>query len=173
MDRGHAWYTAGNGPGTGFYKVERYEPGQRCILIRNGGNWGKAPCFDKGFLAVVEDPALSQSMIEGSDADWTYDLPHENLEGLKAKPEMTVAADASFRTQLGPHNVKKAPLDDPKVRRALSLAFPYDDVVNSGTASLGIRAKGVIPAGLSGLDEADPSREPILMPPRCCWPRPG
>ena len=156
LDKDNAWFNAGNGSGTGPYKMERYEPGQRCILTKNDSYWGGAPFFDKAVFAVVEDPVLTQNMIESGDADWTYSIPYDNLEGLKANPDLSVVSNASFQTLFGMYNVKKAPLDNPKVRQALSLAFPYDDVIKSGTAGLASRAKGVIPAGIWGHDDAAP-----------------
>ena len=50
-------------------KSHRGMPGQRAIVTRNKGYWGKAPDFDKAVFAVVEDPVLSQNMIEGGDAE--------------------------------------------------------------------------------------------------------
>ncbi len=72
LDKENTWFKAGNGSGTGPCKMERYEPGQRCILTRNKTYWAKAPFFNKAVFAVVEDPVLSQSMIQGGNADWTY-----------------------------------------------------------------------------------------------------
>lgn len=62
----------------------------------------------------------------------------------------------AFQIRFGRYNVRKAPLDNPKVRQALSLAWPYDDVILSCTAGLGSRAKGIIPAGIWGQDDAAP-----------------
>ena len=158
FDKDNAWFNAGNGAGTGPYAIERYEPGQRVILTRSAGYWGKVPDggFDKAVFEVVEDSVLAQSMIESGDADWTFGLPYENLEALKANADLTVVSNPSFETLVGLFNVRKAPLDRPKVRQALSMAFPYDDVIAAGTAGLGSRAMGVIPTGIWGHDDTAP-----------------
>jgi peptide/nickel transport system substrate-binding protein len=158
LDKDNAWFNAGNGSGTGPFMMERYEPGQRAILGRNAAHWGKSlkGGFDKVVFEVVEDPVLSQNMIESGDADWTYGLPYDNLEALKANPDLSVVSNPSFQTLVGLYNVRKAPLDNPKVRAALSLAFPYDDVIAAGSAGLGSRAMGVIPSGIWGHDPEAP-----------------
>lgn len=158
LDKDNAWFNAGNGAGTGPYMVERFEPGQRAILTRNPNYWGKFAdgSFDKAVFEIVEDAVLAQSMIESGEADWTYSLPYENLEALKANPDLTVVSNPSFETLVGLYNTRKAPLDRPKVRQALSMAFPYDDVISAGTAGLGSRAMGIIPAGIWGHDDAAP-----------------
>jgi peptide/nickel transport system substrate-binding protein len=158
LDKDSAWFNAGNDAGSGPYKIDRYEPGQRAVLTRVPDYWGGAPegGFDTAVFEIVEDAVLGQSMIEGGDADWTYGLPYENLDALKEDPDLAVVVNPSFETLVGLYNTRKAPLDRPKVRQALSLAFPYDDVIMAGTAGLGSRAKGVIPAGIWGHDPDAP-----------------
>lgn len=158
LDKDNAWFNAGNDAGSGPFKIDRYEPGQRVVLTRVADYWGGAPegGFDTAAFEIVEDAVLDQSMIEGGQADWTYGLPYENLDALKANPDLSVVVNPSFETLFGMYNTKKAPLDRPKVRQALSLAFPYDDVISAGTEGLGSRAKGVIPSGIWGHDADAP-----------------
>jgi peptide/nickel transport system substrate-binding protein len=154
MDKDNAWFNTGNNAGTGPYMIERYEPGQRAILTRNDAYWGGRPdgCFDKVVFEITEDSVLAQSKIESGDADWTFGLAYDNLEALKANPELSVVVNPSFETLFGLYNTRRAPLDRHKVRQALSLAFPYADVISAGTAGLGVRAKGVVPLGIWGHD---------------------
>ena len=158
FDKDNAWFNAGNDAGSGPFRIDRYEPGQRAILTRVADYWGGASegGFDTAVFEIVEDTVLDQSMIEGGQADWTYGVPYENLEALKANPDLSVVVNSSFETLVGLYNTKKAPLDRPKVRQALSLAFPYDDLISAGTAGLGSRAKGVIPSGIWGHDPDAP-----------------
>jgi peptide/nickel transport system substrate-binding protein len=43
LDKDNAWFNAGNDAGTGPFKISRYEPGQRAVLDRVAGYWGKVP----------------------------------------------------------------------------------------------------------------------------------
>lgn len=158
MDKDNAWFNAGNDAGTGPYTFERYEPGQRAILTRNESYWGGRPegSFDKVVFEVTEDAVLAQSKIEGGQVDWAMGIAYENLETLRANPDLRVVINPSFETLFGLYNTRRAPLDNPKVRQALSLAFPYDDVISAGSAGLGVRAKGVVPFGIWGHDPEAP-----------------
>lgn len=158
LDKDNAWFNAGHDGGTGPFQIDSNEPGQRVIASRFAGHWAKAPDggFDKVSFEVVEDAVLAQNMLEGGQADWTYGLPYDNLESLKANPDLAVVSNPSFETLFGLYNTKRAPLDKVKVRQALSLAFPYDDVISAGTAGLGARAHGVIPPGIWGHDPDAP-----------------
>lgn len=157
-DKDNAWFNAGNDAGTGAFRISRYEPGQRAVLDRVEGYWGKVPegGFQTVTFEIIEDTTLAQNMIESGQADWTYSIPYENLEAMESNPELRVVSNPSFETLFGLYNVKRAPLDKAKVRQALSLAFPYDDVIAAGTMGLGTRAKGVVPAGIWGHDANAP-----------------
>lgn len=158
LDRDNAWFNAGNDAGTGPFRIARYEPGTRAVLERVADYWGPVPegAFQTAVFDVVEDAVLSQNMIESGEADWTYGQPFENIEAMQANPDLTVVVNPSFETLFGLYNTRKAPLDRPGVRQALSLAFPYDDVIAAATMGLGTRAKGVIPAGIWGHDPDAP-----------------
>ena len=158
LEQDNAWFNAGNDAGTGPFRISRYEPGQRAVLERVADHWGPVPegAFQTVLFEIVEDTTLIQNMIEGGQADWTYSVPFENLEQLQANPDLRVVVNPSFETLFGLYNTRRAPLDRPKVRQALSMAFPYDDVIMAGTANLGTRAKGVVPAGIWGHDADAP-----------------
>lgn len=158
LDKDNAWFNAGNDGGSGPFRIDSYEPGQRVIASRFDGHWAAKPegGFDKVAFEVVEDSTLGQNMIEGGQADWTYGLPYDNLESLKANPDLQVVVNPSFETLFGQFNTRRVPLDNPKVRQALAMAFPYDDVIAAGTAGMGARAHGVIPPGIWGHDPDAP-----------------
>lgn len=158
LEKDNAWFNAGNDGGTGPFRIDRYEPGQRVVATRFADYWGGTPeaGFDTAVFEVVEDSVLAQSMIESGSADWTYNLPFDNLDGLQANPELQVVANPSFENLFALLNTRRAPLDRPRVRQALALAFPYDDVIAAGTAGLGTRSRGILPPGIWGHDPDAP-----------------
>ncbi|MBI3763609.1 MAG: hypothetical protein HY260_17335 [Chloroflexi bacterium] len=87
-DKDGQWFNEGHDAGSGPYMIEKYEPGQRIILTRFTDYWGgwKPGQFDKAVLEVVEDPTVRQQKIESGEADWTYEIPIENLKTLDDKP---------------------------------------------------------------------------------------
>jgi peptide/nickel transport system substrate-binding protein len=154
-DKDNQWFNVGHDAGSGPYMIESYEPGQRIILTRFNDYWGgwKNGQFDKAVLDVVEDPTVRQQKIDAGEADWTYQIPTENLASLGKNPDVQVVVNPAFQNLVGLFNNKKPPLDNPKVRQALSYSFPYDTFLKTAMAGYATQARGVVPVGMFGHDD--------------------
>ncbi|NIA24509.1 MAG: ABC transporter substrate-binding protein [Gammaproteobacteria bacterium] len=149
---GTDWFQAGNCAGTGPYTIESYEPGSRLVMTRNDDYWGgwSEGQFDTVVFEIDEDPTVRQQKIESGTADFTYDVPPDNLPALEARDDLVVYTNPSFQNLLGLLNTQKPPLDDPKVRQAISYTFPYDDFVANVMGERATAAHGPVPAGMWG-----------------------
>ena len=159
-----AWFNAGNDCGSGPYQIKNYEPGERVVLEAFEDYWGG---WDEGqfqdvVLQVVEDPALRQQMIEAGDADFTYDIPIDNLPRLEENADVRVVSNPAYQNLLAFFNTRKEPLDDPSVRRGLALTFPYREYIKNVMQGFAQPANGVIPHGLFGHSESVPQYEQDL-----------
>ena len=73
---------------------------------------------------------------------------------MSLTPDQILSAQkAHFETLFGLYNVKRAPLDKAKVRQALSLAFPYDDVIAAGEDDGRVLAEAIVQACLRMLGQ--------------------
>ena len=144
-------YCAGTGP----YSIESYEPGSRLVMARNDDYWGgwSDGQFDTFVVEIDEDPTVRQLKIESGDADFTYDVPPDNLDSLNANEDVTLYANAAFQNLLGLINTRKPPLDDPLVRQAISYTFPYTEFLETVMVGRATLASGPIPAGMWGHSE--------------------
>ena len=77
-------------------------------------------------------------------------------DSYTSNPDYTVVDEPSFFNYVGLFNTGKAPLDDPKVRQALSYAIPYDDIIKVGAQGYGTQSHGPVPAGVFPYDETVP-----------------
>lgn len=151
-EQGHDWFNEGNCAGTGSYTIESYEPGSRLIMTRNEDYWGgwSEGQFEKAVFETIEDPVVRQQMIEAGTADFTYEVPPDNLPTLDARDDVVVYTNPAFQNLLGLFNTQKPPLDDPMVRQALSYSFPYDQFIQGVMGERATQAYGVVPAGMWG-----------------------
>jgi peptide/nickel transport system substrate-binding protein len=87
-------------------------------------------------------------MITGGEADIATSLPLENIGQLRSDPKLTVTDCKTASNYVGFFNTAKKPLDDPRVRQALSYAIPYDDIIAVGAQGYGTQARGPVPDGI-------------------------
>ena len=151
-DAGEDFFAGATDAGSGPYKVIDRTGDSQIILEAYDGYWDPFPT--NGFKTVVISQAAESStrrqMLEGGEADFVWELPPEDTEALESNPNVTRLHSPSFDNLVLLLNTKMQPLDNEKVRQALSYAFPYDDVINyvmNGNAS---QATGTVPKGLWG-----------------------
>ena len=154
-DKGADWFNAGNVAGTGPYVIRQHEPGERTVLERFDGYWGgwADGHVDIAVFEVVEDSVLREQMLLSGQVDWTAELQEDNLERIDAKPGVRVDRAPSYINYAGHFNTRLAPLNDEKVRRALSYAFPYEDYVTLAMGGSATQAFGPVPATMGGKAE--------------------
>ena len=154
-EHGTEWFNEGNCAGTGPYTIESYDRGSRLIMTRNEDYWGgwSEGQFDKVVFEVVEDPVVRQQMIEAGTADFTYEIPTDNLPALETRDDLVVYTNQSLMNMVGLMNTQKPPLDDPLVRQALSYSFPYQQIIEGVMGDRAVQSHGTIPAGMWGHGE--------------------
>jgi peptide/nickel transport system substrate-binding protein len=144
------FWNDGTSYGTGPYMVESYTPDQEIVFTRNESYWGgwKDNQFDKVLVQIVTEATTQQQMLEGGDADLVTRIPIENYDAFKNNPGYTYYEEPSFFNYVGFFNTLRPPLDNIKVRQALSYAIPYDDIITIGAKGLGTQSRGPVPAGV-------------------------
>jgi peptide/nickel transport system substrate-binding protein len=144
------YFEAGIEAGTGPYMLESYTPDQEIVFTRFDDYWGgwEEGQFDKVLVQLVAEATTQQQMLEGGDADLVTRIPIENFASFQNNPDYTYYEEPSFFNYVGFFNVLRPPLDNVKVRQALSYAIPYDDIITIGAKGLGTQSRGPVPAGV-------------------------
>jgi peptide/nickel transport system substrate-binding protein len=152
------FWSDGKSYGTGPYLVESYTPDAEIVFTRNEDYWGgwEEGQFDKVVSSIVPEATVRQQMLEGGEVDLAAALPVENLDTFKNDPNYTVFMEPSFFNYLGFFNTLRPPLDNVKVRQALSYAIPYGDIIKIGAKELGTQSRGPVPGGVFPWDESVP-----------------
>jgi len=143
--------------GTGPYEFASNQNGT-VVLKQFKGYWGgwKGAHYTK---VVFEDISSSSTMAQDlTSGQLTYaeTLPYNELKALKTNPNVRETVTPSFQNLMAFLNMKKPPLTNPKVREALSYAFPYRQVIQDVMHGQAIQGQGPIPHGLWGHDSSLP-----------------
>lgn len=144
------FWADGKSYGTGPYMVESYTPDAEIVFTQNPEYWGgwEAGQYEKVVVSIVPEATTRQQMLEGGEVDIATALPMDNIAAFESDPKYTVYKEPSFFNYVGFFNTLKAPLDNVKVRQALSYAIPYDDIIAIGAKGLGTQSYGPVPAGV-------------------------
>ncbi len=145
------YFEAGIEAGTGPYMLESYVPDQEIVLTKFDeywGGWEDVKHFDKVLIQIVPEAVQQQQMLEGGEVDLVTRIPTENYEDFRNREEYTVVEEPSFFNYVGFFNVLRPPLDNIKVRQALSYAIPYQDIIQLAVKGLGTQSRGPVPAGV-------------------------
>ncbi len=146
-------YLATNPVGTGFFKLDSWEPGNQIKLVRNEDYWG-----EKARLASVTFRVVPESLTRLSELETGYahiadpvepsDISRvENMENA----DMDITS-VTVMAYIG-YNCDKAPYDDVRVRQAIAMAINKDEVIEGAYQGTAIPAEGPIAPGVFGYDE--------------------
>jgi len=143
------WLSKGNEAGTGPYKLRKFKMGDEVILDAYKQYWKgwEGNHYEMVVVKKITETASRRQLIEKGDAQITRLLPYEDIEELKKNPNVLVKVEPSFQNLIVFFNTKKKPLDNVMLRKALSYAFPYGNVVKYAAGGYATQARGPIPVG--------------------------
>ena len=149
-DKPEGWYEEGNDSGTGPYYIESYDP-QRVVLSQYKDYWGgwEEGQFTTVVFESVADAAVREQMIRSGEADIIAKLPFENHAALEATGDVKVITSNASVGGFNLFNLFQldlAPLDDVRVRQAISYAFPFGDVQAFSFSGLSRVARSIVPS---------------------------
>lgn len=136
--------------GTGPFKVSEFNFGKSVVLEKNPNYYDAAKVsLDKLTFRLVPDPATALAAYEAGDVDGIEAVPPTEIPRLAAAEGngfMVVPALGHTYAFFNP-NVK--PLDDLRVRKALSMAIDRQEIIDFVLQSADQPAMGLVPPGIN------------------------
>ena len=145
--------------GSGVVKYVEWIKDDRLVLEANKEYWGGAPDFDRVTFRPIPEAAPRVAALLAGEADIITKVPSDQVQRIdqsdKARSEGAFYAGLYVLAV----NSKNPPLDNPKVKQALSLAIDRDGIIKSLW-----RGQGIIPNGPVAKGDTigyDPNRPPL------------
>lgn len=126
--------------GTGPFKLQRWDPGERIILARHDSYWGEAPLLDAVETRVVPEDSARTLLLLSGQADVVSGVPTVMLARLQSSPGARVIRKTGYRTIYLGLNMAMKPFDDLRVRQAVAHAIDVKALLSGvlrGVGSLG------------------------------------
>jgi oligopeptide transport system substrate-binding protein len=124
---GKAWTRAGNIVSNGAFVLGEWRPGSYVKLLRNARFHAAATVRIDAIMHIpIEDPKVALNRYRAGELDIVVSLPSEQIDEIRA----TFGEQLHLVQQIGieyyAFNTRRAPFDDARVRRALSMAIDRD-----------------------------------------------
>jgi oligopeptide transport system substrate-binding protein len=133
-----------NGP----YKLEDWKQNEEVVLKKNENYWNAdIVSIDRVNLKVITDSSTALSAYEADQIDGIYAVPPTEIQRVMMNyPEFELKPVLSM--DYVEFNSTVAPFDDPRVRKAFSLAINRKDVTDKVTMGGERPATGIVPYGM-------------------------
>jgi peptide/nickel transport system substrate-binding protein len=152
------YFESGIDAGSGPYTVAEYRSGQRVVLKKFDKYWGgwSGARYATVVNQITPEAIVQQQMLQGGQVDIATSIPLENVGALRQDGKLQVTECATAQSYLGFFNTTRKPLDDARVRQALSYAMPYSDIIAIGAQGFGTQARGPVPNGVFPYSDQTP-----------------
>ncbi len=134
--------------GTGPYKIDSWNAGQKLTLKTWDGYWGTTPAYSTAEYQWRDEGSVRASMVTNGEADVATNLGADDGAG-----DLAVQYPNNETTALR-FTTDAAPLDDIRVRQAIDMSIDRDGIIKSLFGGLGQPASQLIGAGVIGFNES-------------------
>jgi peptide/nickel transport system substrate-binding protein len=146
-DMAQAWLSE-HTAGSGAFRVTSWEKGQSIVMEPNPHYAGTAPALKKVVIRLIKEASARRLQVEKGDLDIAEHIPLDQLEALKGKPGIRIEDNPSFSVAYLYMNNKRPPLDDARVRQAISYAIDYQGIIYGILRGQGVQMRGPVPMGM-------------------------
>jgi peptide/nickel transport system substrate-binding protein len=139
---------------SGPFVLQSHAPAQEIVLVRNPKAAEPVPPLDKVVIRIVPDVGSLLTQVLAGEIDYVEGIPPREAARVRSTPGVSLLAfDYPMVDYVG-WNGAKPPLDDPDVRRALTLAIDRQALVDELLAGFGKVAAGPLPSFYPGADRS-------------------
>jgi len=129
--------------GTGPYKFESFDEQTGVLtVIKNENWWGGEVGLDKMILKGIPDPNTRAMAIENGEVDFTVDVPYSETDRIDGIEGITVEKYKTPRVYKLDLNLGHSPLEDVRVRQAISYAIDRNEIAEHVLYNVGEAATG-------------------------------
>jgi peptide/nickel transport system substrate-binding protein len=129
--------------GTGPFKLETFAANE-VMLVPNATYYGGAPTTAKVTIRTMPDLASRLTALRAGEVDLVWGIPDDQLPQLQGDSRLTVGLAQSSTVFTVWFNLRNAPLNDVKIRRALRQAIDFPAIIQQLYPQTGASSDSVV-----------------------------
>jgi peptide/nickel transport system substrate-binding protein len=133
-----------NPVGTGPYKFVSWVRDGDLVLEANPDYWGPKPAIQRVRFKFASQAATRVAALKAGEVDLCIGVPPDEIESINASGRAKVETLASNRIIFYGFTCNVPPLDDPKVRQAISYGIDVDSIVKNILLDIPKRTYGLL-----------------------------
>jgi peptide/nickel transport system substrate-binding protein len=145
--------------GTGPFRFSEWVKDDRLVLDRFGEYWGGSPSLARVVFRPRPEVAPRIAALLAGEADLVTSLPADQIDTINRSGKARVEGALFNGLHVLAVNSRVAPLDNPLVKQAMSLAIDRDAIIRTVHRGQGVVPNGLIAQGDFGFDATLPPLE--------------
>ena len=140
--------------GTGPWKFKSWQRDQKIILVRNEAYWGEKPGAESLWMVPIKENAQRRAQLEHGSAHVLDGIRPLDAKYLAKRKNVEILHQEGLAMAYLAMNTEREPFNNPKVRKAISLAIDKDKIIKANFQGYAKQAENAMPPGLLGYDES-------------------
>ena len=139
--------------GTGPFQLLQYQKDSRILYKAFPGYWGTKPKIDRLVFSITPDASVRYAKLQKNECQI---MPYPNpadIARMKEDKNITLLEQPGLNVGYLSFNTEKKPLDDVKVRQALTYAVNKEAIIKAVYQGAGQAAKNLIPPTMWGYND--------------------
>lgn len=150
-DRSAPWARPGKLVGNGAFTLTEWQPNARIVVTKNPRYWNAAHnSIERGIFYPIEKADAEELAFRAGQLHVTFSVPPSKFATYRQTAPEKLRIDPLLQLYLVNFNGTKAPLNNPKVRRALALALDRAAIAASVFNGARLPAHTLVPPNCGG-----------------------
>lgn len=142
-----------NPVGTNYAQFESRTPGESVIITKFEEYWEEPMELDSVTFKIVTEPGSRMAELETGESHVIFGYDSSNTERIENNPETNTYNNSNVAIEFIGFNNQKEPLDDVRVRQAISHVVDREEIIEGIYSGMGAVPDGPLVEGLIGHDE--------------------
>ena len=155
--------------GTGPFQLQQYQKDSRILYKAFEGYWGKKPGIDRLVFSITPDASVRYAKLQKNECQVMPFPNPADIARMKEDKNINLMELPGLNVGYLSFNVQKKPLDNLKVRQALTYAVNKGAIIDAVYQGAGQAAKNLIPPTMWGYNDEvkdygyDPEKAKALL----------